>query len=154
MGLPRSGKSTHAKLLSKILEAPIVRKDAIRLAMHGTAYSSLAEPLVRAISLIMVRSLFLSGHKTVIADETHYSRAARDFMRDGDKEWDTKFHYINTPPSVCMERAIKTDQAYLIPVIEEMVKRYEPLGDDEEVFIPEVKTKPPQYKLPPWITWQ
>lgn len=133
MGLPRSGKSTVSEKLSKELGAPIVRKDAIRLALHGNAYISLAEPMVKAISLIMVRSLFLSGHPIVIADETHYSRAARDFMKSP-KEWTTEFYHVGTPASVCMERAIKTNQAYLVPVIEEMVSRYEPLDDDEDTY--------------------
>lgn len=135
MGLPRSGKSTKVNNLSLDLGAPIVRKDAIRLALHGKAYIDLAEPMVKAISLIMVRSLFRAGHEVVIADETHYSRAARDFMRD-DKEWDTKFYYVQTTPEVCKERAIKTGQEYLLPVIDEMVSRYEPLSPDEAVYTP------------------
>ena len=88
-GLPRSGKSTLTKKISQTLGAPIVKKDDIRLALHGHIYETNAEPMVRAISKIMVHSLFLSGHPTVIADETHYSRAARDFMRN-DALWDTR----------------------------------------------------------------
>lgn len=133
MGLPRSGKSSIVSQLSPALGAPIVRKDAIRLALHGNAYIGLAEPMVKAISLIMVRSLFLSGHTVVIADETHYSRAARDFMKS-DAEWDTKFYFVDTSPEICKERAVATDQAYLLPVIDEMVSRYEPLGEDELVY--------------------
>lgn len=136
MGLPHSGKSTEVSYLQGELGAPIVRKDSIRLALHGNAYIGLAEPFVRAISLVMVRSLFLAGHTIVIADETHYSRAARDFMRDGDKDWETEFHHINTAPEICKERAIKTDQAYLLPVIDEMVGRYEPLMADENIYVP------------------
>lgn len=136
MGLPRSGKSTIVAELSKELGAPIVRKDAIRLALHGRPYETLAEQVVRAVSLLMVRSLFLAGHDTVIADETHYSRAARNFMRDGDKDWDTVFYHVPTSAEICKERAVATNQSYLLKVIDEMVARYEPLGDDEAVYTP------------------
>ena len=131
-GLPRSGKSTIAKQLSKELSAPIVKKDDIRLALHGQVYQTLAEPFVKAISKVMVHSLFLSGHQIVIADETHYSRAARDFMADG--PWETKFYLVDTPKEVCIERAYKTGHTWLPPVIEEMAARWEPLGKDEKLY--------------------
>lgn len=135
-GLPRSGKSTIVAELSKELGAPIVQKDAIRLALHGRPYETLAEQVVRAVSLLMVRSLFLAGHEVVIADETHYSRAARDFMRDGDKDWTTQFYHVPTSVEVCKERAVATNQSYLLKVIDEMVARYEPLAAGEDVYIP------------------
>lgn len=133
-GLPRSGKSTIVRELSRQYAAPIVKKDDIRLALHGKVYESLAEPMVRAISKIMIHSLFLSGHEWVIADETHYSRAARDFVRDG--PWETYFYEVNTPRDVCLQRALDTGHTWLLPVIDDMVKRHEPLGDDESRYLP------------------
>src|SRR3990167_4145964 len=115
VGLPRSGKSTWSQELSKELSAPIVSKDNIRLALHGKTYESLAEPFVKAISKVMVTALFLSGHSVIIADETHYSRQARDFMSDG--PWTTKFYQVTTPPEVCHERATATNQPWLHAVI-------------------------------------
>ena len=129
VGLPRSGKSTITQKLSKELQAPIVSKDNIRLALHGRAYETLAEPFVKAISKVMVHSLFLSGHRVVIADETHYSRAARTFMADG--PWTTRFYVVPTSAEICSQRAIDTGQSYLLPVIKEMVARWEPLEKDE-----------------------
>jgi predicted kinase len=129
-GLPRSGKSTIAKRLSQDLHAPIVNQDAIRLALHGHAYETAAEPMVKTIADYMIRALFEAGHKVVIADETHYSRAARDH-RKSDK-WRTVFYEVPTSIEVCKERAIATDQAYLLPVLDEMTARHEPLGEDEE----------------------
>jgi tRNA uridine 5-carbamoylmethylation protein Kti12 len=137
VGLPRSGKSTILRKLSRFLAAPIVQRDAIRLALHGQRYEAAAEPMVKAMSLYMVRSLFLAGHETVICDETNYSRAARDYMKDS--SWDTKFFVVDTPPDVCMERAIMTGQPDLIPVIDAMYDRYEPLEPDE------VRIDPTQY---------
>lgn len=132
VGLPRSGKSTIVRELMKKHSAPVVRRDDIRLALHGKRYEKLAEPFVKAISDVMIRSLFLSGHEVVICDETNYSRAARDFHKS--KDWKTVFYEVGTDPTVCKERAIKTGQADLIPVIDDMWKRREPLGEDEERY--------------------
>lgn len=132
-GLPRSGKSTIARELSRQYGAPIVSKDNIRLALHGSVYAGNAEPMVRAISKIMIDALFRSGHEWVIADETHYSRAARDFVRDcpKDNKWITYFYDVPTGPTTCIQRAIDTEQLWLPPVIKEMVERHEPLAKDE-----------------------
>lgn len=132
MGLPRSGKSTIVKTLSTELEAPIVRRDAIRLALHGERFIKEAEPMVKAMSLYMIRALFLAGHTVVICDETNYSRAARDSIKD--PSWDTKFYEVTTPASVCIERALYTNQPDLVDVIVEMAARYEPLGRDEQIL--------------------
>lgn len=128
-GLPRSGKSTIAKQLSAELGAPIVNRDNIRLALHGQVYAKEAEPMTRAIYKVMIHSLFLSGHKVVLADETHYSRASRDFIRDG--PWRTEFICVPTSARECEIRALNTNQPWLLPVIEEMEKRHEPLQSDE-----------------------
>ena len=132
-GLPRSGKSTLSKQLSKDLHAPIVNKDNIRLALHGQVYAKEAEPMVRAISKVMIHSLFLSGHDIVIADETHYSRAARDFVADG--PWDTKFYEVPTLPEVCIQRAYDTGHNWLPTVIKDMAERHEPLQEDEPRYL-------------------
>lgn len=126
VGLPRSGKSTVLRQLSLKLHAPIVNRDCIRLALHGSAYASEAEDFTRAIYKTMIRALFLAGHEVVLADETHYSRAARRHIEDG--PWRTRYIVVETSPGLCIERAIMTDQAYLWPVITEMAGRYEPLG--------------------------
>lgn len=129
MGLPRSGKSTIVKYLMHELGCPVVRRDAIRLALHGERFVSEAEPMVKAMSLYMIRSLFLAGHQTVICDETNYSRAARDSIKS--KDWNTVFYEVTTNVDVCKERAVLTGQPDLVPVIEEMFGRYERLGADE-----------------------
>ena len=125
MGLPRSGKSSVVELLSKEIGAPIVRRDAIRLALHGHRFQMEAEPMIKAMSIYMIRSLFLAGHDTVICDETNYSQAARDSIQSED--WQTMFFPITTGPLICCERAEKTGQPDLVKVIWEMANRYEPL---------------------------
>ena len=109
-----------------------MRRDAIRLAFHGERYLAPAEDFVRSLSKYMIKSLFLAGHHTVICDETNFSRAARNYNRDA--SWDTEFHYVPTSKEICQERAIKTDQADLVPVIEEMANRWEDFEPDDTVI--------------------
>lgn len=132
-GLPRSGKSTIVAKLSLELGAPIVRRDAIRLALHGQRYIHDAEPMVKAISLYMIRALFEAGHTEVICDETNYSQAARDSLMD--ERWETVFYIVDTPPEVCKERAVMTGQPDLIPVIDSMVARHEPLRTTDTIYV-------------------
>lgn len=128
-GLPRSGKSTILRSLTP--KAPIVSRDAIRLALHGKVYASEAEPFTRAIYKCMIAALFTAGHELVYADETHWSRAARDFVKAG--PWQTKFLVVPTDSRTCLARAVETKQMWLLEVIRDMMKRVEPLGEDEEI---------------------
>ena len=132
MGLPRSGKSTIALQLANKLHAPILSKDCIRLALHGSRYITLAEPFIRAINIVMVRALFLAGHDVIVCDETHFSRYVRDSVKS--KDWRTVFYEIKTPVEDCKKRAMATSQEDLMSVIDSMHARYEPLGDDEERY--------------------
>jgi predicted kinase len=126
VGLPRSGKTTWA--LSQAW--PIVNPDSIRLAIHGHRFIAQAEPFVWAIAGIMVRALFLAGHKTVILDATNTTRKGRDEWQS--KEWTTFFKVMDTEPGVCLERAEKEGDTEIVPVIERMAARYEPLNTDEK----------------------
>lgn len=130
VGLPRSGKSTQARKLSQSLNAPIVEPDAIRLALHGTPYREEVEPLIHAFAGVMVRSLFHAGHKTVILDECGLTKKHRKLAtKMGGTE--TLFVPVLTPKEVCQERAVLTQQEYLIPVIEQMAVDFEPLEGEE-----------------------
>ena len=140
IGLPRSGKSSFVGQLSKLLGAPIVRKDAIRLALHGMRYKLDAEPMIKTLALYMIRSLFEAGHPIVIADETHYSKAAREVIKSD--KWDVAFLVVPTPIEVCKERALATEQPDLLPVIDEMAARYEP-PEGEDILTYAYNTEAP-----------
>lgn len=128
IGLPRSGKTTWAGKQGY----PIVCPDAIRLALHGQRYDSLAEPFVWAIAKCMVRALFLAGHKKVIVDDTNGSRKRRDFWQDD--AWDTVFHVIGTSKDECIRRACKQNDDGIIPVIERMSLEHASLEPDEDIY--------------------
>lgn len=134
MGLPRSGKSTLAQMLSEKCGIPMVNRDAVRLALHGQRFAQLAEPMVAAISGIMVNALFVAGHSTVIVDETNVRRASRDFWAKLHKGGAIEFWHVDTPKEVCLERARSLNDAHIQPVIERMALEFEPLQDDEKRF--------------------
>ena len=122
VGLPRSGKSTKAKQLGY----PIVEPDSIRQVLHGSAWKRNVEPMVWGIAHVMVEALFEAGHKNVIVDATNHTEKRR-------AEWESdlyviQFHEIKTGFSECINRAKKTKQDYLIPVIERMCQQYVPVG--------------------------
>jgi len=128
-GLPRSGKSTMARAMSKKTGSPIVTPDEVRLAIHGQAFIPSAEKLVWAHVDVMVRALF-GNHDTVILDATNMTLRSRDEWRKP-RLWDRVFLIVDTDPDECCKRAYMTNQKYLIPVIEKMHQYHEPITDDE-----------------------
>lgn len=133
VGLPRSGKSTLATQLRNLYGYPVVSRDALRLTMTGQRYVAPLEPMVKAISRYMIEALFRVGHQTVICDETNYSKAAREALQDD--MWRVQFYVVPTAKEVCQARAIETNQPDLVPVIEAMAARYEPLEDHEVTYV-------------------
>ena len=127
VGLPRSGKTTHAKGLGH----PIVNPDSIRLALHGKPFIGLAEPFVWAIAKTMVRALFLAGHDTVILDATNTTIARRDQWKS--KTWNRKFVGFGGADmrDTCVARAAEQypddeeSRTGLIGAIERMAENFE-----------------------------
>ena len=114
VGFPYSGKSTWAKNQG----CPIVNPDSIRIALHGQRFFSDAEPLVWAIAKMMVKSLFLAGHKKVILDSTNISIKRR-------KEWKSENYHLSIALFVwdsktCINRARENNDEDIIPIIEKM----------------------------------
>jgi predicted kinase len=130
VGLPRSGKSTWADSLRKKMGAVIVNPDSIRLALHGQDFIASAESIVWATAELMVKSLFLAGHKTVVLDATNVKKDDRKkWIRPN--QWKHFFVTFYTPKDVCIARAIEGGREYLVPVIEKMNEQFEPITDSE-----------------------
>ncbi|MEE8577292.1 MAG: ATP-binding protein [candidate division Zixibacteria bacterium] len=133
VGLPRSGKSTWAKEVTKQIHSPIVNPDAVRLAVTGQRFVKTAEPLVWTIVQIMVRALFEAGHNSVILDATNTTKARRKFWldecRNGFYGDDAKVSFVvfDTPVDVCKQRAIHSGQKDLLPIIDSMDAGFESL---------------------------
>lgn len=116
-GLPYSGKSTWAKKQG----FPIVNRDSIRLALHGKRYVKKAESMITVIEDLMVHSLFLAGHITVIVDATHITKKRRDRWNGG--PWDVIWYVMNTKMAVCLQRADKANDQEIKQVIIDMAQR-------------------------------
>ncbi len=129
MGLPRSGKSTKAREISKKHSAPIVCPDSIRLALTGQRFYKDAEPTVWATAKLMVRSLFLSGHEKVILDATNTTHKGRLDWRS--PEWVVYVCEVKTSVTLCVQRAIQAGQYDLISVIDRMQESYDYLTVEE-----------------------
>ena len=126
VGLPRSGKSTHARSLGM----PIVSKDSIRLALHGKRFLTEAEPWVKVIAKTMVKALFASGHEQVVVDECNITRKHREeWMSD---DWDTTFVEMDTVAEECLSRAADESDHEIIDVIVRMIDAYEPVHQCQE----------------------
>lgn len=126
VGLPRSGKSTWARLQG----VPMVNPDTIRLAMHGRPFIKEMEELVWWHVKLMVKSLFYAGHQTVILDACLSSEHRR--LPWGTCElWCTAYTYFATPEEVCRERALKDSRTDLLDPIRQQAKVLTPPGSHE-----------------------
>lgn len=128
VGLPYSGKSTDAQALG----FPMVNPDSIRVAIHGHKFIPETEPLVWAAAKIMVRSLFLSGHDTVILDATNTAvKRRQEWISD---DWLVNAHIIDIPVQECIDRAIAAGDDIMVPIIERMAEQmdFDGINQDEE----------------------
>lgn len=129
VGCARSGKSTYCNKWvrqvedmkvyrvgddpSKYIGFPraVVAGDDFRLALHGQAYSKLAEGTVFAMMDVAARALLSRGFD-VIMDET--ATTEETIKRYLNIDIDAVPVVIDTPLEVCLERAVKTNQEYLL----------------------------------------
>jgi predicted kinase len=116
----RAGKSTYCDEWVRqdhnaAYPRVIVCGDDIRKALHGEEYNVLSETVVFAIIHVTVRA-FLNRGFDVIVDETSTSEISIRRLLEIDEN--AVAITLDTPKEVCIERALKNNQPYLIPVIE------------------------------------
>jgi len=96
------------------------------------------------IARIMVRALFMAGHKRVILDATSMTKKSRDSWKCQKNDlvkWQVGFIVFETDVKECIKRAKAGKREDLIPVIKKMAKSFEPLSPEERqkaCFNPEV----------------
>jgi predicted kinase len=141
IGLPRSGKSTVANRLAQDnTNTVIVCADNIRIALHGCRWSTVAEPMVKSIKEIMIRSCLDRG-QNVIVDGTHTTpNSIKEMFR---LDPDATYLLIDTSAKKCKERATKSNMEDLHPVIDRMSNQLLELTPDLiEQIRQEVKNNP------------
>lgn len=123
LGMPRSGKSTFSDQWQQMpdpdgLHRVVVSGDNVRLGMHGMRYVYIAEPLVHGVYQTMIRTLLLNKRLHILMDDTHTSiQSIRTALTINS---DAEFICVLTSPEICIERAFKTNQGDLEPVIQRM----------------------------------
>jgi|WetSurMetagenome_2_1015567.scaffolds.fasta_scaffold03042_10 predicted kinase len=131
VGLPRSGKSSWANQQG----IPIVDLDAIRLAKTGQRWWGPIEHEISATARTMVRALFVAGHKTVILDSCNLLYEQREYFKcSPDIVWDRLAKIIDTPASVCKDRAATT-YPDLVPVIDWFDTNKQAIAESEQIKI-------------------
>lgn len=148
IGLARSGKSTISNRWAKheisfnndgviIYNQPIldfeprvtVNADQWRLAL-GHRYNSWAEPIIHGQVQIAVRAL-LKNHN-VLVDETNTNE--NSILKWLEEDIDAIPVFVNTTAEVCKQRAIATNQADLLPIIERMnINLHKTFGPNLEI---------------------
>jgi predicted kinase len=85
-------------------------------------YQEEAEGFVWAIAKVMVKSLFFSGHDTVILDATNTTIKRQEDWNDVAEDVGAQVMYrmFYTMAFTCKERATKDGKEFLIPVIDRM----------------------------------
>ena len=131
VGYPRSGKSTWSMSQGH----PVVNPDSIRLAVHGKPFLAKLEGVVWNTAFKMAKALLLAGHETVIVDATNIDVVSRKSWINKFKDYNVTFVEFDADAETCIQRAKDTEKDYLIPVIEEMKSKREPVGKDEGVCI-------------------
>jgi predicted kinase len=134
VGLPRSGKSTWARLFSQVHGVPHVSSDAVRVAFYGHPFIRKAEAWVWPMIRVMVEALFLAGHDVVIVDATTTTKKDRDWWKDDN--WEVVFKPITTTPEECLARAERAENTGEVPqglvaIVHQKIRTFEILTEEE-----------------------
>ncbi len=131
VGLPLSGKTTFARILSEKKGHVIVCPDTVRYALHGKQFIGLAEPFVWAIAQTMVRTLLMEGH-SVIVDATNTTKKRRKMWIDIAKEQNVNYqaYVIYATREECHERNAQINRLDR-SIIDRMADQWEEPTKDE-----------------------
>lgn len=141
VGLPRSGKSTFCNEWVRAAgERPrvIVSGDDFRLAVYGDVYNRIGESFVFSTMDAAIRAHLLGG-SDVLVDET--ATTTETLMRYLLLDIEAEPIFINTSSEICIERAIKTKQEYLIPVIQKLDRQLSELRKNWQETLDSVKAR-------------
>lgn len=141
VGIPGSGKSTHAKSLSRNKNAIHLSSDSIRAELYGD--EAIQGNPSEVFELMHKRTLeALADGKNVIYDATNITRKDRaSIMSKIPKYVETECHIVWAPIETCIERDSKRERSVGKEVIDRMLKRFQAPYYDEgfdsiEIFGP------------------
>ena len=131
VGIPGSGKSTHAKSLIHTTNGIHLSSDGIRAELYGDE-STQGNPS-EVFELMHKRTLeALANGKNVIYDATNITRKDRaSIMSKIPKYVETECHIVWAPIETCIERDSKRERTVGKEVIDRMLKRFQAPYYDE-----------------------
>jgi predicted kinase len=157
IGIARSGKSTIAKRWQNYeidikynqlrkhvgmrnIPRIVVCADWIRLALHGQPFAIEAEEMVHTIKNLMIKTYLDNGYD-VLVDGTHTTKNSIQQLLHIDRNAD--FYVVNTSPEECKQRAIDTNQQYLIDhgVITRMARQLDIFKYNPTSFVDSLRPK-------------
>jgi len=157
IGIARSGKSTLAQkwqryeidilnnnirkhIGSRKIPRLIVSADWLRLALTGQPFIPEAEQTIHAIKHLIIRTYLNNGYD-VLCDGTHTTKNSIQDLLFIDKDAD--FYLIDISVDECKQRAIDSNQEYLIEkgVIDRMAKQIELIKINPTEFVNSLRPK-------------
>lgn len=131
VGIPGSGKSTHAKSLSRNKNAIHLSSDNIRAELYGD--ESIQGNPSEVFEIMHKRTLeALANGDNVIYDATNVTRRDRaSIMSKIPKYVQTECHIVWAPIETCIERDSKRERSVGKDVIDKMLKRFQAPYYDE-----------------------
>lgn len=132
-GLPSSGKTTRARILSDN-NWTVVSPDDFRWALHGNAFIKQAEPFVWASVELAVRALLKSGND-VIVDATNTTAQRRKQWKQVADEFGIHLEvlYMTTSYDECVKRIYMQDKEdTMLDVLDRMYTSFEPPDPQSE----------------------
>ena len=142
VGIPGSGKSTHAKCLARNANAIHLSSDSIRAELYGDEATQ-GNPS-EVFEIMHKRTLeALANGNNVIYDATNITRRDRaSILSKIPKYVQTECHIVWAPIETCIERDSKRERSVGKEVIDRMLKRFQAPYYDEgfdsiEIFRPD-----------------
>lgn len=131
VGIPGSGKSTHAKSLSRNKNAIHLSSDSIRAELYGD--EAIQGNPSEVFEIMHKRTLeALADGINVIYDATNITRKDRaSIMSKIPKYVETECHIVWAPIETCIERDSKRERSVGKDVIDRMLKRFQAPYYDE-----------------------
>jgi predicted kinase len=130
VGLPRSGKSTWARLArSGGPGITVVESDAVRKALGVFPFVPEREREVWKQVETTIATLFAARTPVVILDSTSTTKTRR--RKWINPAWRLAYKFFPVSAEVCKMRASMDDRADLLPVITRMAAELEPPGFDD-----------------------
>lgn len=153
VGLPASGKSTHAKKLSEDNDAEIFSSDAYRLKLLGDASNQSNNSLIFDTLYKDLKTAVLSG-KNVIFDATNISRKSRSrlFQELCRIDCDIIAYVEATPFEICRKRDAERSRTVGEEVIKKFLLRFDMPQKYEgfsEIHIHNIEDSMPEFN--PWL---